>query len=179
MEEKKKFNSKLILLYVFILLILVCIIFYFGRKKQSNNVTDNTANQSVIVMDKFVFKVDNKYKYSLDLDKNILTLFGKDAEWVAYVELYKNIKRNIYTDYEGIYNDLIKNGFDVKNPKLTTVGDTILLVMEYYKDDYVGFIAYMVPEDNYGFEITLYNDDKSLDTSSLNEVVNILNSYNS
>ena len=168
MKDKfSKNNILVILLIIAIILVLVFNIKYFFGGKNSNSVNNQYKS---VAFGKQVFNFTDDYEYAIN-DK-IMTIAKKDASWITYIEYFSDVKRNVYTEYEDIEKELQKNGYNVKNGKLVVIDETMVFLMEYYKDDYVGLLA-EIRDDEDAYEITLYNADKSLNIEPLYEIMKL------
>lgn len=200
----KKDKLKIIIIINIILIIAIIIFltlrFYNNFKLNNNdsNTTNDTTNTEIIDNDNVEIVDDNieikkiLYKertYSFpntffckneknSKSEDTLVINGPDDDWFSYTIRYDNFETNIYNNYNKLQNDLVNEGYDVKNPRLDEVKGNNFVVMDYYHNNYNSFVIYVSFKENEVYKIMFFNKDNSnnLNYDYLIELFEILNS---
>ena len=191
--EKRKINK--IVLYILVVLVVVIIGYlsykyftgYYGEKTENNDYSSNVVNAVDEPVDSTINY--NGYTYLLPFnifakvelkdDINVLHIYNNVNKWGAFVEVFYIDEKSssLYTDYDKLEENLIKNGYNIRNKKIKNVNEKELVSFELKNDSSSGLVSYMPAYDNYEYEIVIYDgDDKSMNYDALDIILDILSS---
>ena len=165
-EKRIKIWKSLIIVDIVVIIIMVCFLYtkYINYKK-----TNEKPN--VFQFKNFKYELSQNVKFS-NYDEYKFKI--ESDNWYAIIEPSIDKEKQIYnTDIS--YKLLKKYKYDVSEPKELMVGNTKVIVYE--KFDTKTLLCYFLTEEEYGFEIEIYNNDGSFNTQSIYEIVNYLSNY--
>ncbi len=142
-------------------------------KNNKNNI-DNTKEETTtktVIYKKFTFYIPSEVEYS-PIDEYKFKLKGEDYE--AVIEIFLDNETNMLNYPEIFYNDLIKAGKNVDNYEIITVNEQNVVTYKLHEDNN-STLCYVkgIPE-GFAYEINLYNNNNTFDTSRLKEIIDIL-----
>ena len=165
-EKRIKIWKSLIIVDIVVIIIMVCFLYtkYINYKKANEK-------PNVFQFKNFKYELSQNVKFS-NYDEYKFKI--ESDNWYAIIEPSIDKEKQIYnTDIS--YKLLKKYKYDVSEPKELMVGNTKVIVYE--KFDTKTLLCYFLTEEEYGFEIEIYNNDGSFNTQSIYEIVNYLSNY--
>lgn len=171
-------NNKIlkILLVIDIIAIIILLIKYFDWNNKKN--ISNNNNQIVdkqkkeYEFKKFTFSIPNDIKYSV-IDEFNFKL--KSENYEAIVEIILNHEINMLTYPELYYEDLHKRNINVDPAKDLTMNNRKLIIYNKHGDSGINSIlCYFRYNQDFDYEVEIFNDDNSFNTKNLSEIMNIL-----
>ena len=173
-NQKKSFISlnenklKIFMIIIDIIVLISICSSYYILTYQENTPTNTTQ---YFVFKNFKYKLSENIKFT-NYDEYKFKI--ESDNWYAIIEPSIDKEKQIYnTDIS--YKLLKKYKFNISKPEELIIDNT--KVIKYEKYDTKTLLCYFITKEEYGFEIEIYNKDKSFNNQSINEIIKILNNY--
>lgn len=167
--KTKKFS--LLKLFIILLDVIAVIFIVFSYLYEKKNMQQEEVEDGTIYnFNEFSYNIPKDIRYEV-IDINKFRLIG--TEWNALVEVFIDYNNDIF-NYPNSYQKALKDGgYKVDKYKKETIsGEPVIIYNRHDTNNVV--LCYLRGNEPYSYEIMLYNNDKSFNTSNLNRIVKVL-----